>query len=193
MHLGIYLPGHMRHTPAKQMLHYSLSARDLGVIQGTLQQRQKQGEELMTVLLDTVVELQGLDKRRRVNERHLAGVQLRKQPGQLIENRVLLQGLRLQGEDAGAEGGVHVEALEYAVGVAGGSQVGQPGRRLGGLAEVLGGVGTEAADVVAVLLPQAGLPRPAGASGDQPAEAVGRVLGVPVAALADRQIGRAHV
>ena len=139
----------------------------------------------MTVLLDTVVELQGLDKRRRVNESHLAGVQLRKQPGQLIENRVLIQGLRLQGEDARAEGGVHVEALEYAVGIAGGSQVGQPGRRLGGLAEVLGGVGTEAADVVAVLLPQAGLPRPAGASGDQPAEAVGRVLGVPVAALAE--------
>lgn len=107
----------------------------------------------MAVLLDTVVELQRLDKRRRVDESHLAGVQLREQPGQLIDNRVLLQGVRLQREDAQAEGSVHVEALKNAVGVARGSQVSQPGRRLGGLAEVAGRVGPEAADMLAELLP----------------------------------------
>ena len=153
MHLAINLPGHIRHTPAEQTLHDILGTRDLGLTERAFQQRQKQGEELMAVLLDTVVELQRLDKRRRVNERHLAGVQLRKQPGQLIKHRVLLQGLGVQREDPGAEGGVHVEALEDGVGVAGGPQVGQPGRRLGGLADVLGGVRAEAADMVGLLLP----------------------------------------
>jgi hypothetical protein len=66
---------------------------------------------------------------------------------------VLLQGVWLQREDACAEGGVHVEALENAVGVACGAQIGQPGGRLGGLAEVLGRVGAEATDVLAELLP----------------------------------------
>lgn len=135
------------------MLHDSFSARDLGVAERVLEQRQKQGEELVTVLLDAVVELQRLDKRRRVDESHLAGVQLRKQPGKLVENRVLLQGVWLQREDACAEGGVHVEALEYAVGVACGAEISQPGGCLGGLAKVLGRVGAEATDVLAELLP----------------------------------------
>lgn len=143
----------MRHAPAEQMLHDGFGTRDLGMTQRALQQREEQGEEFMTVLLDTVVELQRLDKRRRVDESHLAGVQLREQPGQLIDNRVLLQGVRLQREDAQAEGSVHVEALKNAVGVARGSQVSQPGRRLGGLTEVAGRVGAEAADMLAELLP----------------------------------------
>jgi hypothetical protein len=37
------------------MLHDSFSAGDLGVAERTLKQRQKQGEELVTVLLDAVV------------------------------------------------------------------------------------------------------------------------------------------
>ena len=153
MHLAINLSGHIRHTPAEQTLHDILGTRDLGLTEREFQQRQKQGEELMAVLLNLIIEVQRLDKRRGIDVRHLAGVQQREQLGQLVYHRVLLQGLGLQREDGGAEGGVHVEALEDGVGVAGGPQVGQPGRRLGGLADILGGVRAEAADMVGLLLP----------------------------------------
>jgi hypothetical protein len=98
---------------------------------------------------------------------------------------VLLQDVQLQGENARAEGFVHIKALEYAVCITGCTQVSQSSRPLSRVTKILRWIRTETADNILGLLPETSLANPIGGR-NQPTETVGRVLGVPMAAMADR-------
>ena len=138
----------------------------------------------MRILLNLIIQLERLDKSIRVNKRPVASTQLRKEPRNLIQDRILLQELSFKRENTIPKSRVHVEALEDAVSIASSSQVGQTsgGRERG--TTVGGEIRTKSLDELGSLLPETRL---AGSvrRWNEGAEAVGVVAGVDAAALTE--------
>lgn len=114
----------MRDTTAEEILHNRFSLGNTRTAQAALKQWQKQSQELMRILLNLIIQLKRLHKGLRVDETPDAATQLREKPRDLIQDRELIQNLEFNRENAFPESGVHVEALEYTVGVASSAKIG---------------------------------------------------------------------
>lgn len=168
---------HVRYTSAEKILNDSSCLGDFRITKTTFEQRKKQRQKLVTILLNSIIQIKRLHKGRRIYISPFTRIELRKEPSKLVQNRVLVQETWLSGKYAFAKGLVHVQALEYAIGIACSSEVCEPRRRFGRFAKIRSRVRPKSLNDLRCFLPQSGFPASIWRR-DKPTKAVRVIFGI---------------